>query len=140
MNTHLRIERVMVAMYPDEHACLDGPGPAIGLVAEATVSRPAGRNARRMQRFTSMGLWGIDSHSSDDYLEDVAAEELSDLKHHLAAFGVPTDPIPTRMPRSQMHARQSLHDRAAEEFFCMRDRIGPHEKRSLARDASGPPD
>ena len=123
MNTHLRIERVMVAMYPDEHACLDGPGPAIGLVAEATVSRPAGRDSRRMQRFTSMGLWGIGSDSSDDYLQEVAAEELSDLKRHLTAFGVSTAAVPPRMPRGQMQSGTSRGDRAAEEFFCMWDTV-----------------
>ena len=70
-----------------------------------------------------MGLWGIRSDSSDDCLEDVAAEELSDLKRHLTAFGVSTDVVPPRVARGQMQSDTSRGDRAAEKFFRVRDAV-----------------
>ena len=62
----------------------------IGIQAEATVSRDIGQGHRRLQGFTSGGLWGIESDSGDDHLESVAHEELVDLKEHLEAFEVDT--------------------------------------------------
>ena len=41
MNADPRIERIAVVLYPGEYAGPDERGPAIGLVAEAPVTRPA---------------------------------------------------------------------------------------------------
>ena len=62
----------------------------IGIQAEAIVSRDIGQGNKRLQRLVSGGLWGIESNSCDAYLEDVAHDELDDLKEHLEAFGVDT--------------------------------------------------
>ena len=60
----------------------------IGVQAEAVVSYPTGNNSRRLEWFTSGGLWGIHSDSDDDYLETIVTEELNDLKQHLEKFCV----------------------------------------------------
>ena len=61
-----------------------------GVVAKAEVSRPIGNGCRRIETFSSGGLWGIESDSDDSYFAEVAAQELADLKGHLEAFGVDT--------------------------------------------------
>ena len=53
-----------------------------GIVAKATVECNG-----RLERFTSGGLWGIESNAGN-YLNDVMAEELADLKGHLTAFNI----------------------------------------------------
>jgi hypothetical protein len=62
-----------------------------GCVAKATVSRPCGQGNRRIETFTSGGLWGIESDSDQDYLSTVENDELADLREHLEAFGVKWD-------------------------------------------------
>lgn len=59
-----------------------------GCRAVAIVSRPIGQGSRRLQEFTSGGLWGIESDSSAEYKKEVEAQELADLKQHLSAFGI----------------------------------------------------
>lgn len=60
----------------------------IGIVAYAEVSYPMDdQGNRRCETFQSGGLWGIESDSGD-YLNEVMAEELSDLRDHLKHFGV----------------------------------------------------
>ena len=44
--------------------------------------------AKRLERFASGGLWGIESDSGDDYFKEVQADELADLKDHLERFNV----------------------------------------------------
>jgi len=59
-----------------------------GVIAEAEVSYPMGqRGHRRIERFSSGGLWGIESDSGD-YFREVAQEQLHELKKHLKQFGV----------------------------------------------------
>ena len=59
-----------------------------GCIAIAVVSRPIGQGSRRLQEFTSGGLWGIESDSDADYLRSVERDELADLAAHLKAFGI----------------------------------------------------
>jgi len=59
----------------------------VGIVAKAVVSRSIGNGNRRLQEFSSGGLWGVESNAGA-YLEDVKEQELEDLKQHLEAFGV----------------------------------------------------
>lgn len=61
----------------------------VGIVAEANVSYPIDNGARRIERFRSDGLWGIESDSGE-YLNEVAKDELAGLKEHLETFGVNT--------------------------------------------------
>ena len=61
---------------------------SMGIRAECVVSRRVGGGNRRLETFTSGGLWGIESDSGDDYLNEVAQDELDDLKEHLKAFGI----------------------------------------------------
>lgn len=60
----------------------------LGCVATAEVSYPIGGGSRRIQRFTSGGLWGIESDSDKSYMAEVEAEQLADLAQHLSAFGI----------------------------------------------------
>lgn len=61
----------------------------IGIRAKAVVSYPCGNGSRRLETFTSSGLWGIESDSDADYIKTVERDELSDLQDHLSKFGVP---------------------------------------------------
>lgn len=58
-----------------------------GCVAKAVVSYPWG-NCRRLQNFSSAGLWGIESDSDKEYCHEVEFEQLDDLRDHLKQFGV----------------------------------------------------
>lgn len=61
----------------------------VGCYAKATVSYPVnGDHARRLESFRSGGLCGIESDSHEDYFREIEAEELGDLKTHLASFGI----------------------------------------------------
>lgn len=62
----------------------------IGVRAVADVSYAFGvaPTSRRIQRFESGGLWGVESDSGDEHLTSVARNELADLKEHLEHFGV----------------------------------------------------
>ena len=59
-----------------------------GVMAEAEVSYPIEGGSERIERFTSGGLWGIESDSSNDYIKQVSQGELADLKEHLKQFNV----------------------------------------------------
>ena len=62
----------------------------IGIQAQARISYGTNPNGtdRRLEWFTSGGLWGIESDSGDEYLTEVAKDELADLREHLGAFSV----------------------------------------------------
>lgn len=63
----------------------------IGIQVEARVSYGVEPNGhRRLEWFTSSGLWGIESDSSTDYLIEVANDEVSNLREHLNAFNIDT--------------------------------------------------
>ena len=66
-----------------------------GCTAEAEVSYPLQRwaqwttkNDRRLEWFSSGGVWGIESDSDPGYKLEVEAQELNDLRSHLSEFGV----------------------------------------------------
>jgi len=60
--------------------------------AVAVVSYPtSNRGDRRLERFTSGGLYGIESDSDDSYRRSVESEELDQLRDHLEQFGVELD-------------------------------------------------
>jgi len=62
-----------------------------GCVAHATVSYPwKSGDGRRLEEFTSGGLWGIESDASDEYHKEIEKEQLADLKDHLKQFGIDT--------------------------------------------------
>lgn len=60
----------------------------MGCVVEAEVSYPIGNGSRRTERFTSGGLWGIESDSDASYIESIELEQIKDLSEHLEQFGV----------------------------------------------------
>src|SRR6266480_1992579 len=55
----------------------------VGIAAEAEIRMPSGTT----QQVRSGGLWGIESDSGSDYFNEVAKEELDQLKDELRAFG-----------------------------------------------------
>jgi hypothetical protein len=64
----------------------------IGIMAEAEVSYPIdGTNSRRIEYFTSGGLWGIESDSDAKYIEEIEQEQIDELKTHLKQFGIKWD-------------------------------------------------
>lgn len=62
----------------------------VGIRAKVEVSYRINERTedRRIEHFTSGGLWGIESDSGDDYFKEVQADELADLKSHLEQFNV----------------------------------------------------
>lgn len=62
----------------------------IGIIAKAEVSYCLNSvfKYKRIESFSSGGLWGIESDSGKDHLNEVKKEELEDLKDHLEHFGV----------------------------------------------------
>lgn len=61
-----------------------------GVTAVAVVSYPIGQGSRRMEEFSSGGLWGIENDRTQYHEEQVSLQELHDLKEHLERFGVDT--------------------------------------------------
>lgn len=76
--------------YARMEALSSGQWHFIGIQAEARVSYGTNPNGtdRRLEWFTSGGLWGIESDSNIDYLLEVANDEFADLREHLETFGV----------------------------------------------------
>ncbi len=89
----LRIDTVKVvwrddpAMVREHGRC----GPCEGCYAVAEVSYPVdgGSGDRRLEKFQSSGLSGIDASSTADYRAQVERGQLDDLAEHLKVFGVP---------------------------------------------------
>jgi len=68
-----------------------------GCRAVAVVSYPIDDHGnRRLQEFTSGGLWGIESDVDSNYRNEIHGEELADLKGHLEVFGVDTSDFETK--------------------------------------------
>ncbi len=70
-----------------EQACKGG-WCMLGIRARADVSYDTGDNCRRLEWFTSGGLWGIESDGDDSTVAEIVRAELADLKSHLEAFNV----------------------------------------------------
>lgn len=67
----------------------------LGCRAVAEVSYPYGNGSRRLESFESGGLWGIESDSDKAWKAEIEAEQLNELKEHLAQFGIawPIEPL-----------------------------------------------
>ena len=75
---------------------IDGWWTYIGIVAKATVSYQIADGSplpnRRLETFTSGGLWGIESDAACGYLLEVATDQIAELREHLQEFDInPTD-------------------------------------------------
>ncbi len=81
-----RIDRVRIEWEDDDASDnID----AMSCQAVATVSYPLGTDGtRRLCTFGSGGLYGIDAESDNAYRTEVEQEQLSDLREHLAVFGI----------------------------------------------------
>lgn len=73
-------------------ACERGDTPE-SCKAFVEVSYPSGSGSRRIQRFTSCGLYGI-CGADTNYRREVQAEEWHELVAHCEAFGVYLSPHP----------------------------------------------
>lgn len=60
-----------------------------GCVARAVVSYATSYGSRRLEHFSSAGIYGIESDSSPLVMMQAEVEQLLDLKAHLTVFGVP---------------------------------------------------
>ncbi len=58
-----------------------------------------------VQTLTSAGLWGIESDSGKEYIEEVANEEYSELRKILTEVGVPTSKLPQNIDPGQIEWR-----------------------------------
>jgi len=104
----IRIEEVTIEMESDEDCDLktyqcysdsvisdwyNGSWEFVGIVAKCIVSYPIDSHgsltSRRLESFTSGGLYGIECHHKvEEYHVEVANEQLEDLRKHLEVFGV----------------------------------------------------
>jgi len=60
----------------------------LGVIATAKVEYLTANGCRRMERFRSDGLWGVESDGNADYIREIENEQLDDLYEHLEHFGV----------------------------------------------------
>ena len=60
----------------------------IQVKAEVSYSINPKTNDRRIEWFTSGGLWGIESDSDESYLKDIQVAQIDDLRSHLKQFNV----------------------------------------------------
>lgn len=87
----------------------------IRAIAYVDVGRPG---AWHVHKFTSAGLWGIESDSDQDYLSSVAADELAELRDELVEFGFSDGQFSEAAQRCEtvdvayvdQSARYSMHD------------------------------
>lgn len=66
----------------------------VGVRAEAEVVI-----AGVLQTFTSGGLWGVESDSGDEYIQEIAGEEYAELRKILTSVGVATSELPMKIER-----------------------------------------
>lgn len=59
----------------------------IGIMAAATVLYEMANGLRRLETFTSGGLWGVESDCAE-HCKAMANEEIEDLREHLSQFGI----------------------------------------------------
>lgn len=64
----------------------------VGVRAEAEVAIGG-----IIQTLTSGGLWGIESDSGEEYIEEVAGQEWGELRKVLLDVGVPTSQLPQKV-------------------------------------------
>jgi hypothetical protein len=60
----------------------------MGIEAVAEIHVPSGIGYSQIQHIESGGLWGIESDAGNDYIKEIEAEEIADLKRQLQAFGI----------------------------------------------------
>jgi hypothetical protein len=58
-----------------------------------------------IQTLTSGGLWGIESDSGREYIEEVADQEYTELRKILTEVGVPTSKLPQTLTPQQIKWR-----------------------------------
>ncbi len=60
----------------------------IGIRAEAIIYIPVGQGCFSIQAIKSSGLWGIESDSGKEYLEEVGQEQVTELLGYLRTLNV----------------------------------------------------
>lgn len=60
----------------------------IGIKAVATIHIPLGDGVSNIQTIESAGLWGIESDSGDDYLQEVGKGQVEEVKGYLGVLCV----------------------------------------------------
>ncbi len=65
----------------------------VGIKAEAVIHLPISKHSNKVQTIDSGGLWGIESDSEVSYREEVAREQVAELKGYLETLNVDTSNI-----------------------------------------------
>ena len=73
----------------------------IGIKAEAEIITSYDGKNWLINKITSGGLWGIESNSGEDYLEEVRLEEERELKDILLKFGFDAGEIEDALSESE---------------------------------------
>ena len=63
----------------------------VGIIASADILIPTKQGGFLRQKLKSGGLWGIESDSDREYFQEVAKEEMADLKDVLSQFNIDLD-------------------------------------------------
>ena len=89
---HDKLQELEESGHPEDKALIDSYNEDwvyIGIYAEAEVSYPINpMGHKRLEWLKSSGLWGIESNSDEEYLEDIEREQLDNLREHLEVFNI----------------------------------------------------
>lgn len=61
---------------------------SIGIRAEAKILIPTEPGNYIVQEINSGGLWGIESDASEEYIEEIAEDQIEEVKRHLEVLNV----------------------------------------------------
>lgn len=89
LNPKIKIESVYVeSAIDDEKPGTENNRVYIGIIAKAKILVPTDNPGEsQLQTITSHGCWGIESDAGD-YIQEVAKEQLEELKQQLTELGI----------------------------------------------------
>jgi len=65
-----------------------GSWNTVGVKASCEVLIPIGNKSFMTQKINSGGLWGIESDSDKEHIEEIKQEQIEELKRHLKLFNI----------------------------------------------------
>ena len=82
-------ERIL--QFRDGHVCMMGVRAEAKIVTSFNLLDPS--QSAAMNRISSCGVWGIESDSDKEYVEEIEREELGELRHVLTSLGFTAEQI-----------------------------------------------
>jgi len=91
---------------------LSGELSSIGIRAVATFTIPVFGDSTMQQTVDSPGLWGIESDSDTAYFNEIACEQILELRHVLLTMGIDPSPV-----NAAVNAALLEHGAASSELY-----------------------